>query len=413
MKKIGLSTKILLGLIGGVLLGILINVFALDFLLVNIIRPIGTIFLNLMKMVIVPLIFTTLIVSITNVGDMNRLGFLGKKTIVYYLCTTLIAAFIGMTFSILLKPGAGVVMAGEGFTLPEKASIASLIVSTIPSNPVKALVEGNTLQIVVFAAFVGISINMIGQKVDNVKRLNASCAEIMYKMVSVIMKIAPIAVFALIAEVVATNGSEVLGALVKLVIVITAGSLVQCYVVYALSVKAFGKMSPIKFFKSILPAQIFSFTTASSAATLPISMKCAEEELNVPKTVCNFVLNLGATINMDGGAIYQAACAIFISQIYGIELGVGQLVIIVITASLASIGAAAIPGTVIVMMTLVLTSVGLPIEAIALIAGVDRILDMITTSVNVTGDLAATVFVAAVDNQSDAAEALEDLGVIE
>nr|WP_302597195.1 dicarboxylate/amino acid:cation symporter [uncultured Cellulosilyticum sp.] len=399
MKKLNLSTKIFIGLALGVILGLAINAFHLDFLLVNIIEPVGTIFLNLMKMVIVPLIFCTLIMSITNVGDMNKLGFLGKRTIIYYLCTTVIAAVIGLSVALIVQPGAGVPMNTEGFVMNETASLSKMIVDIVPSNPFKAFAEGNTLQVVVLAFFVGIAMTILGKKVENVKNFNNSCVDIIYKIVEMIMKVAPIAVVALIADVVATNGLSIFKSLFKLLIVIIIASMLQL-VVYGVSVKGFGKMNPFKFFKAIMPAQMLSFTTASSAATLPLSMKTAKESLGVSETVANFVLNLGSTINMDGGAIYQASCAIFIAQIYGINLSISQMFIIVITASLASIGAAAIPGTVIVMMTMVLSSVGLPIEAIALIAGIDRILDMITTSVNVSGDIAACVFVASVEEKA-------------
>ncbi len=399
MKKLDLSTKIFIGLILGIILGLVINTFHLEFLLVNIIEPVGTIFLNLMKMVIVPLIFCTLIMSITNVGDMSKLGFLGKRTIIYYLCTTVVAAIIGLTVALMIKPGIGVPMNTEGFVMSEPASISKMIVDIVPSNPFKAFAEGNTLQVVVLAFFVGIAITILGKKVEDVKNFNNSCVDIIYKIVEMIMKVAPVAVVALIADVVAVNGLAIFGSLLKLLVVILIGSLLQL-IVYAISVKGFAKMNPLHFFKVIMPAQMLSFTTASSAATLPLSMKCAKEGLGISETVANFVLNLGSTINMDGGAIYQASCAIFIAQIYGVDLSVSQMIIIVITASLASIGAAAIPGTVIVMMTMVLSSVGLPIEAIALVAGIDRILDMITTSVNVSGDLAACVFVASVEEKT-------------
>lgn len=397
MKKLNLSTKIFIGLILGVLLGFAINTFKLDGLLMNIIEPVGTIFLNLMKMVIVPLVFTTLIASITNVGDMGKLGFLGKKTLVYYLCTTAIAATIGLAAALIIQPGNGMVMNVEGYSSNEAVSIASLIVDIVPSNPFKAFTEGNMLQIVVLAFFTGISMTILGEKADQVKSFNNQCVTIIYKIVEIIMQAAPIAVTALIANVVSANGMDVLGSLLKLLLVVIIACIMQL-IVYGMSVKGFGKMSPVKFYKTIMPAQVLSFSTASSAATLPVSMKCAKEGLGVSDTVANFVLNLGSTINMDGGAIYQAACAVFIAQIYGIHLGISEMIIIVITASLASIGAAAIPGTVIVMMTMVLSSVGLPLEAIALVAGIDRILDMLTTSINVSGDIAACVFVASVDN---------------
>lgn len=398
MKKLNLSMKIFIGLILGIILGFLISQFELNFLLENIIQPIGTIFLSLMKMIIVPLVFCTLIASITNVGDMSKLGFLGKRTLAYYICTTLIAAIIGAFMAMFIMPGKGVLMPTEGFVLGEQATLTSLIVDMVPTNVFKAFVEGNMLQVVIIAFFVGAAITLLGEKVEGVKHFNNECVAIIYKIIEMIMKLAPIAVFALIADVIATNGFDILGSLLKLMIVIILGCLCQL-LVYGVSVKVFGGRNPISFYKTIMPAQLFSFTTASSAATLPISMKCAKEGLGVSDTVANFVLNLGSTINMDGGAIYQSACAIFIAQIYGVDLSVSQIIIIIVTASLASIGAAAIPGTVIVMMTMVLSSVGLPLEAIALIAGIDRILDMCTTMVNVSGDIAACTFVAAVEKE--------------
>ncbi|MGL4738642.1 MAG: dicarboxylate/amino acid:cation symporter [Cellulosilyticaceae bacterium] len=398
-KQMNLSTKIFVGLILGIALGLGIQMLELNTLLTYVVQPIGTVFLNLMKMVILPLILCTLIASITNVGDMQKLGFLGKSTVLYYLGTTLIAAFIGMTMALIFKPGAGVALTATGFVPPAETDLLGLLVDIVPTNPFKSLVEGNTLQIIVFGAFIGIAVNSIGEKVENVKDFFASFADVMYKIVEVIMVVTPIAVCALIADLVATNGWDVLVSLFKLIVVIVGASLIQCLFVYGGSVKFLGKINPVHFFKMILPAQMLSFSTASSAATLPVSMKCAQEGLGVSKTVANFVLNLGSTINMDGGAIYQAGCAVFVAQVYGIDLSVTQLIIILVTASLASIGAAAIPGTVIVMMTMVLSSIGLPLEAIALIAGVDRILDMVTTSVNVTGDIAACAFVAQREKQ--------------
>lgn len=398
MKKLNLSTKIFISLILGIILGVVVKQFNLVFLLQNVIQPIGIIFLSLLKMIIVPLVFTTLIASITNVGDMSKLGFLGRKTLIYYACTTLIAALIGVVLAMIIGPGKGVQAPVDGYVVGEQATFASLIVGLVPTNIFMAFAEGNMLQVVIVAIFIGVAITVLGEQVKQVKDFNNQCVTIIYKIVEMIMKAAPIAVLALIADVIASNGLEIIGTLVKLIVVIVLGCFVQL-IVYGVSVKVFGKTNPVYFYKTIWPAQVFSFTTASSAATLPISMKCVKEGLKVSDTVANFVLNLGSTINMDGGAIYQSACAVFIAQIYGVELGMTQLAIIVVTASLASVGAAAIPGTVIVMMTMVLSSVGLPLEAIALIAGIDRILDMCTTAVNVSGDIAACTFVSAMEKE--------------
>lgn len=398
-NKLGLSSKIFIGLILGVFLGMVIQFMQLNALLTYIIQPTGTIFLNLMKMVIVPLILCTLVSSMTHVGDMNRLGVIGKKTLLYYMGTTLMAAFIGMSLALFIKPGMGITLEIGQANIPEATPLMQMLVDIVPTNPFKALVEGNTLQVIIFGAFTGIAINSLGNKAQYAKAVFNDFADVMYKIVEVIMKITPIAVCALIADVVATNGWGILISLIKLIVVILVASLIQCLVVYVGSAKIFAGMNPMQFIKSVLPAQMISFSTASSAAALPVSLKCAKENLGIKQEIAQFVLNIGSTINMDGGAIYQSACAVFIAQLYGIELSFTQLIILLITASLASVGAAAIPGTVIVMMTMVLTSIGLPLEAIALIAGVDRILDMITTSVNVTGDLSACVFVSSCDAQ--------------
>ena len=398
-NKIGLSSKIFIGLILGVFLGMVIQFMQLNALLTYIIQPTGTIFLNLMKMVIVPLILCTLVSSMTHVGDMNRLGVIGKKTLLYYMGTTLMAAFIGMSLALFIKPGMGITLEIGQANIPEATPLMQMLVDIVPTNPFKALVEGNTLQVIIFGAFTGIAINSLGNKAQYAKAVFNDFADVMYKIVEMIMKITPIAVCALIADVVATNGWGILISLIKLIVVILVASLIQCLVVYVGSAKIFAGMNPMQFIKSVLPAQMISFSTASSAAALPVSLKCAKENLGIKQEIAQFVLNIGSTINMDGGAIYQSACAVFIAQLYGIELSFTQLIILLITASLASVGAAAIPGTVIVMMTMVLTSIGLPLEAIALIAGVDRILDMITTSVNVTGDLSACVFVSSCDAQ--------------
>ena len=398
-NKLGLSSKIFIGLILGVFLGMVIQFMQLNALLTYIIQPTGTIFLNLMKMVIVPLILCTLVSSMTHVGDMNRLGVIGKKTLLYYMGTTLMAAFIGMSLALFIKPGMGITLEIGQANIPEATPLMQMLVDIVPTNPFKALVEGNTLQVIIFGAFTGIAINSLGNKAQYAKAVFNDFADVMYKIVEMIMKITPIAVCALIADVVATNGWGILISLNKLIVVILVASLIQCLVVYVGSAKIFAGMNPMQFIKSVLPAQMISFSTASSAAALPVSLKCAKENLGIKQEIAQFVLNIGSTINMDGGAIYQSACAVFIAQLYGIELSFTQLIILLITASLASVGAAAIPGTVIVMMTMVLTSIGLPLEAIALIAGVDRILDMITTSVNVTGDLSACVFVSSCDAQ--------------
>lgn len=398
MKKMQLTTKIFIGLALGVVVGIILQ--PNPEIANNYIKPFGTLFLNLIKLVIVPLVFSSLVVGTCSMDDVRKLGRIGGKTIAYYLFTTAFAVTIGLIL-------ANVTNVGGGYTIPvdakveiaEAPNVIDTLLNIIPSNPLKALVEGNMLQVIAFALIIGAGIIGIGEKGKNLQNFFDSFAEVMYKIIAVIMEYAPIGVFALIVPVVAINGPAVLLPLLKLIIVVYAGCAIHALFTYSLTVWGFAKVTPLQFFKGVAPAMIFAYTTASSSATLPINMKRCQENLGVPKSICSFTLPLGATVNMDGTAIYQGICAFFIAQIYGLDLSISAQLTIILTATLASIGTAGVPGAGMIMLGMVLQSVGLPIEGIAIIAGVDRILDMMRTMINITGDAACSVIVAATEGE--------------
>ncbi|MEA5095485.1 MAG: dicarboxylate/amino acid:cation symporter [Sedimentibacter saalensis] len=400
MKKLQLTTKIFIGLALGILLGIILQ--PNPDIAVKFVKPFGTLFLNLIKLVIVPLVFSSLVVGTCGMDDVRKLGRIGGKTVAYYMLTTAFAVTIGLILANLSN-------VGGGFSIPVDAkvevaaapNVIETLLNIIPSNPLKALVDGNMLQIIAFALIIGAGIIGIGEKGKVLFNFFDSMADVMYKIIAVIMEFAPIGVFALITPVVAQNGPGVLLPLLKLIVVVYAGCAIHALFTYSATVSLFAKVSPVKFFKGIAPAMVFAFTTASSSATLPISMKRSEENLGVPKSVTSFVLPLGATINMDGTAIYQGVCAFFIAQVYGINLPISAQLTIILTATLASIGTAGVPGAGMIMLGMVLQSVGLPIEGIALIAGVDRILDMMRTMINITGDAACATIIAATEGELD------------
>ncbi len=391
--KLSLSIQILIALVAGIIVGLALQ--GNPDIANNYIRPLGTLFLNMIKLLIVPLVFSSLMVGVANMEDVTKLGRIGGKTFVYYFLTTAIAIVIGLVLGNLLNVGGGFVLpAGEiVYEAKEAPPFITTLINLIPSNPLKSIVEGEMLQIIVFALVLGGGVLMIGEKGKIVFEFFDSIAEAMFVITSWVMKFAPIGVFGLLTPVIAQNGPEVLMPLLRLIVVVYLACIIHIGVIYTLSVKFLGKMSPAKFYKGAFPAWAMAFTTSSSSGTLPLTMKCAEENLGVSKPVASFVLPLGATINMDGTAIYQGVCALFIAQVYGLNLDLGQQMTIVLTATLASVGTAGVPGSGMIMLAMVLQGVGLPVEGIALVAGIDRILDMIRTSLNVLGDLTCAVFI--------------------
>lgn len=390
--RFNLAAQMLVAFVLAILLGVFFGNS------IDVIKPLGDLFLRLIKFIIAPLILATLVVGVASSADPKQLGRIGAKTMAYYLATTAIAIIIGLIIAFTLSPGKGLSISEEG-EIPEAAanepqSAITTILNIIPENPFHALTSGNVLQIIFFALFIGVALTLTGEKGLPVLRFFEGFAEIMYKITGMIMKLAPIGIVGLLAPVIGSYGTTVLLPLLKVILAVYIACLLHAFIVYSLAVKTFAGMNPFTFFKGIAPAAFVAFSTSSSSGTLPVTIKNTNENLKVPNRISSFVLPLGATINMDGTAIYQGVAVIFIAQFYGLELSFAQLLTIVLMAILASIGTAGVPGAGMVMLAMVLTSVNMPLEGIALIAGIDRILDMVRTSVNVVGDASAAVVVA-------------------
>ncbi len=402
-KKMALSTKIFIALVLAIVVGIAMTGCA-D-IATKYIKPFGTIFLNLIKWVVTPLVFFSIMSGVISMKDIRKVGSIGGKTVVYYLCTTAFAVSIGLLFASLLK-GIFPVLATTDLTYEasEPVSFMDTLVGIFPSNFLAPFVNANMLQIIVASLIIGFAIILIGgEDMGDIKAIN-TVNDIFMKAMEMIIELSPIGVFCLLCPVVASNGPAVLGSLAKVLLVAYLCYIIHAVVIYSLSVRTLAGMSPLKFFKGMMPAIMLAFSSASSVGTLPLNMDCAEK-LGADRKVVSFVLPLGATINMDGTAIYQGVCAIFIASCYGLDLSFGQIVTIVLTATLASIGTAGVPGAGMIMLAMVLQSVGLPVEGIALVAGVDRIFDMGRTTVNITGDAACSIVVSEMERRKAAKRA--------
>lgn len=400
-KKLHLTIQILIGLFAGIVVGIVLNLTGQASLADTFVKPFGTLFLNLIKMVIVPLVFASLVMGACGLGDIRKVGRVGGKTIVYFLMTTALAVVIGLVIGKLFNVGSGLTLPTDAaYEAAAPTSFVDTLLNIIPTNPFNALVQGNMLQVIAFALFVGVGIAILGPKAEVFKKGMEGFAEVMYAIIGGIMKLAPYAVFALIIPVVASQGVSVLGPLFMLIVAVYLACALHAGIVYSITVKTMGKMSPIKFFRLAAPAMLFAYTTASSSATLPFTME-ASRKMGVSQEIRSFVLPLGATVNMDGTAAFQGICALFVAAVYGIDLTLGQMAMIVLSATLASIGTAGVPGAGTVMLGMVLTTVGLPLDAIVIIMGVERILDMARTCINVTGDMACAVIVAKSEGELD------------
>ncbi|MDO5028412.1 MAG: dicarboxylate/amino acid:cation symporter [Bacillota bacterium] len=400
-KKISLPIQILIGLVAGVVVGIMFQ--GNPDIATKFIKPIGTIFLNLIKLVIVPLVFSSLIVGVADLKDAKQIGKIGLKTFVYFFVTTAFAIIIGLTLANLLNVGSGFTLPSDqlAFEAKEAPSFIDTLVGIIPSNPLNALVQGQMLQIIVFALIIGAGLLYTGEKGEFVFKVFDGLQEAMIHITNGIMKVAPYGVFGLIAPVIAVNGPQVLLPLLKVIGLVYLGCFLHALIVYGGSIALIAKLPVATFFKKVFSPWAVAFTTSSSAGTLPIALDVAENDLGVSKPIASFVLPLGSTINMDGTAIYQGVCALFIASVYGLDLSLGQQVTIVLTTVLASVGTAGVPGAGMIMLAMVLQSVGIPVEGIALVAGVDRIFDMVRTSVNVLGDITCSVVVAKSEGQLD------------
>jgi len=394
-----LTVKIIIGLVLGAIVGIILNLTAPG-LFGNLnswlFVPLGQIFLNLIKMLVVPIVFFSITLGVAGLGDPKKLGRIGAKTIAFFLVTTTIAILIGLGLAAVIQPGEGGNFDVEGITYEaaEAPPVVDTLLKIIPTNPINAMAQGEMLQIIAFSVFIGFALTILGDKTKGILNLMEQGNEIMMFLVNLVMKVAPYGTFGLIATAVGSQGFPALKAMGLYMSVVVLALLVHTVLTYGSAVSLIGKQNPIAFFKGFIPAMTVAFSTSSSSATLPVSMKTAQENLGVPKPISSFVQPLGATINMDGTAIMQGVATIFIAQVYGMDLSFAEIVTVVLTAVLASVGTAGVPGVGLIMLAMVLTSVGLPVEGIALIIGIDRLLDMTRTAVNITGDAACAVAIA-------------------
>lgn len=402
-KKIALSTKIFIALISGALLGVLIHYFMpngyfRDTVLVGgIFYVIGQGFIRLMQMLVVPLVFCSLVCGSMSIGDTKTLGKVGIKTVIFYLFTTAMAICIALGVASLINPGIGISLESvkaADVTVAEPTSFADTLLNIIPKNPVGSMANGDMLPIIVFALFVGILLAKMGSKASTVSNFFSQFNDLMMEMTMAVMTIAPIGVFCLIAKTFSEIGFSAFLPMLKYMGAVILALAIQCFGSYQALLFVFTRLNPIRFIKKFVPVMMFAFTTATSNATIPMSIDTLNKKMGVSKKISSFTIPLGATVNMDGTSIMQGVAVIFIAQAYGIALTPSDMLTVIATATIASIGTAGVPSVGLVTLSMVLTSVGLPTEGIALIMGIDRILDMMRTAVNITGDAVCTTIVA-------------------
>ena len=403
-----LTSKIFIAIGLGVLFGVFLNTlepssFKDDFLLGGILKLLGTGFLNLIKMLVVPLVFTSLICGASSMNDIKRLGRIGGKTLGFYMITTALAISISLFIAKVINPGSNLDMSSLVSTEPtiaENQPLVDPLLNIIPTNPIASLANGEMLQIIFFALLVGVSINTIGEKGKCVKEFFEALNEMCMKLVSMIMSLAPIGVFALISNTFATTGIKAIFSLLSFIFTTYLALLIQAFIVYMVLAKVLTGLKIKPFLKEFFDIALVTFSTASSNASIPLSLE-KMDKLGVSKSISSFTIPLGATINMDGTAIMQGVSCIFIAQIYGIDLTIQNFITIILTATLASVGTAGVPGVGMITLSMVLSSVGLPLEGIGLIMGIDRILDMGRTTVNVMGDCICTLIVSSSEKELD------------
>ncbi|MDR1378319.1 MAG: dicarboxylate/amino acid:cation symporter [Synergistaceae bacterium] len=404
-KGLSLLWKISIGFAAGIVFGFVAGPMVPGSpFLGNYVMPflgaVGNIFLTLLKMLIVPLVFSSIVVGAASIGDPKKLGRIGVKTLVLYLLTTAVAIMFGLVLGNIIQPGVGMNISGVTATPAAGKPLLDVFIDIFPSNPIDSLVKAHMLQIIVFALFFGVAALFAGEKGKRIVGAFDAIAEVMYAMTHMVMRLAPYGVFSLITVTAARYGLSILAPFGKVIAAVYLGCILHAVIVYSGLVAIFCKRSPLWYFKGIQEASITAFVTRSSSGTLPITIANVRNNLGVSEGICSFVLPLGATINMDGTALYQGVCALFVAQAYGLELGFNAQLSIIVTATLASIGTAGVPGAGLIMLTMVLTGVGLPIEGIGLVAGIDAVLDAIRTCVNVTGDTAVCAVVAATEGET-------------
>ena len=396
-KKLSLPVQILIALAAGILVGLACYFTGAVSLTSDYLKPFGDIFVNLLKFIVVPVVLLSMIDGILSMGDMKKVGSVGWKTVSYFLCTTAIACVIGLVLAnIFNNAGLFPTLVLEEGAVWEKATSANFmdtLVAIFPSNMWDAFVKANMLQVIVIALLLGGSIMAAGERGRMCRDFVSSAYAVIEKMMGFIISLSPIGVFTMMAWVVATQGAGILGSLALVLLCAYIGYAAHAILVYSMSARIFAGMSPVRFFKGAFAAMIFGFTSASSAATLPVSRECADE-LGADGEISSFVLPLGSTINMDGTAIYQCVATIFLASCAGVHLSLGQMVTIVVTATLASIGTAGVSGAGTIMLAMVLTAMGIDVNLIMIIYGVDRLFDMGRTCLNITGDISCAVCVS-------------------
>ena len=406
-NKSNLTTKIFIGLILGAITGIILyNVPSCTFkdtiLLDGILKILGKGFVRAMQMLVVPLVFCSLVCGSMAIGDTKKLGRVGIKTMVFYIATTAIAITIAIGVGKIINPGVGLDMSAVEIaetTINESKAFSDVLLDIIPTNPITALSDGNMLQIILFAILVGIILASLKEKTALVGEFFSQCNDIMMKMTMIIMKFAPIGVFSLIATTFSIIGWNVFLPMLKYILAVLLALVIQCFITYMLMLKGFTKLNPIKFLKKFATVMSFAFSTSSSNATIPLNIETLDNKIGVSENISSFTIPLGATINMDGTAIMQGVAVVFVAQAFNIDLNMTAYLTVILTATLASIGTAGVPGVGLITLSMVFEAVGLPVEGIGLIMGIDRILDMTRTAVNVTGDAVCTTIVAKQENE--------------
>ncbi|MBQ6844997.1 MAG: dicarboxylate/amino acid:cation symporter [Agathobacter sp.] len=402
-KKLGLSTKIFIALLLGAIFGLCINFFLPsgvlkdDILINGILYIVGNGFIRLMQMLVIPLVICSLICGTMSIGDTKTLGKVGVKTLIFYLATTAIAISLALVFALWIKPGVGLnieAIESTDVVISDNISLADTLLNIIPKNIITSMADGDMLPIIVFSVFVGLMLAKLGDKASTVSRFFAEFNDVMMEMTVTVMQAAPVGVFCMIARTIATIGFDAFIPMLTYMGCVLWVLLLQGFVIYQLILFIFTRLNPIKFTKKFFPVMQFAFSTSSSNATIPLSIETLKDELGVSQRISSFTVPLGATINMDGTAIMQGVAVVFIAEAYGIPLTASMLATVILTATLASVGTAGVPGVGLITLAMVLTSVGLPTEGIALIMGIDRIIDMARTAVNVTGDAVCTTIVA-------------------
>ncbi len=407
-QKMSLTKRVILGMFMGIATGFLIRTFLSDINFVNeyivhgLFDVAGKIFIASLKMLVVPLIFVSLVCGTSSLKDISTLGRLGGKTIAFYLVTTAIAITLAIIMGNIFEPGVGVdLTAATTFASKEAPSLGSVIVNMFPTNPISSMAEGNTLQIIVFAILFGIAVSSAGKSGDRIAAVFSDLNDVIMKLVVMLMNIAPYGVFFLMAKLFTGIGLDAIVNLLSYFLVLSSTLLLHGFITYGLLFKGFTGLNPLTFLKKMETAITFAFSTASSNATIPVTLETATKHLGVKNKIASFTVPLGATINMDGTAIMQGVATVFIAQAFNIDLTMGDYAAVIVTATLASVGTAGVPGVGLIMLAMVLNQVGLPVEGIAMIMGVDRLLDMIRTAVNITGDCVVTCIVAKSEGEMD------------